>query len=292
MPGLERENMDESKKAASGLARALLVDAHVHIYDCFDLDALFDAAARNFSRAAARLGVAAAPREEMLLLTETVNDHVFEALASGALRPSRWKVSTTPEAAVLKVTLNDEQPTLWVVAGRQIATIEDLEVLALGTTERFPDGEPIAQSLAASDQAAAMTALPWGFGKWWGQRGTIIQGIMTSKRDRPLYAGDNGGRLAWSTRPRLLTRGESVGVKVLPGTDPLPFAGQESRVGGYGMMLPNWDSAGRPLQQLTARLAQSAGSPVEFGGLTGMASFVRLQIAMQMRKRRRGSAHT
>jgi hypothetical protein len=284
--------MDESKLAASGRSRALLVDAHVHIYDCFDLDALFDAAARNFARAASRLGVADSPREEMLLLTETVNDHVFDALASGELRPKRWKVSSTPEASVLKMTLDDARSIIWMAAGRQIATSEDLEVLALGTTERFPDGEPIAVSLAKTDQVAAMTALPWGFGKWWGQRGTIIETIMASKRRRPLYAGDNGGRLAWSTRPRLLTQGEKIGVKVLPGTDPLPFAGQEERVGGYGMFVPSWDSSDRPLQQLVARLAQSAASPVEFGGLTGLTSFVKLQIAMQMRKRRRGSAHT
>jgi hypothetical protein len=282
--------MNESKKAGSGGACALLVDAHVHIYDCFDLDGLFDAASRNFASAARRLRLADSPREEMLLLTETVNDHVFDALAAGELRSKRWQVAPTQEPAVLQVT-QGQKPKIWMIAGRQIATAEDLEVLALGTTRRFPDGEPIAVSLAASEESAAMTALPWGFGKWWGQRGTIIERIMTAPRNRPLYAGDNGGRLAWSTRPQLLLRGERVGVKILPGTDPLPFAGQESRVGGYGMMVPDWEVGARPLQQLVARLAQSTGSPVEFGGLTGVTSFVRQQIAMQVRKRRRGSAH-
>jgi hypothetical protein len=276
--------MDDSKMA-------LLVDAHVHIYDCFDLDALFDAADRNFTRAAQRLGLDGAPREGMLLLTETVNDHAFDAMAAGKLKPKRWRVATTAEPAVLKVTL-EGRPPLWMVAGRQIATREDLEVLALGTTARFPDGEPISTSLAASDQSAAMTALPWGFGKWWGQRGGIIERLMTAPRKRPLYGGDNGGRLAWSTRPRLLRLGERVGVKILPGTDPLPFAGQEVRVGGFGMMIPGWKSSDRPLQQLVASLADAPASPVEFGGLTGVSAFVRLQFAMQMRKRRRGSART
>jgi hypothetical protein len=281
--------MDASSGAGSDRTQALLVDAHVHIYDCFDLDGLFDAATRNFARAARSLGLADASREGMLLLTETAHDHAFDALAAGGLRPRRWKVAKTAEPAVLRLSL-DGQPPLWLVAGRQIATREDLEVLALGTTERFPDGEPIGVSLAASERAAAMTALPWGFGKWWGPRGGIIRQIMTAPRERPLYSGDNGGRLAWSLRPQLLRLGERAGLKILPGTDPLPFAGQESRVGGFGMLIPDWDPAGRPLEQLVARLAQLPESPREFGGLTGVSAFVRLQIAMQLRKRRRGRA--
>jgi hypothetical protein len=282
--------MTKPDSASSRAAPVLLVDTHVHIYDCYDLDALFDAAARNFTQAAGRLGVSAAPRQGMLLLTETVNDHYFDALASGERRPSRWRVEKTSEPAVLKMGCPG-QLDLWLVAGRQIATREDLEVLALGTTERFPDGRPISESLAAVDRSAAMTALPWGFGKWWGQRGTIIDRLMADNRTRPLYSGDNGGRLAWSTQPSLLKSGAERGHKVLPGTDPLPFPGQESRVATYGILIRNWDPAMPALGQLTARLALPTEKPVQFGGLTGLVPFVRLQIAMQLRKRaRRGVA--
>ena len=268
----------------------LLVDAHVHIYDCYDLDLLFDTAVRNFTRAASGLGLDNVPRDHMLLLTETANDHYFDALASGARSPRRWRAERTDEPAVLKLVLAG-QPSLWLVAGRQIATREDLEILALGTTERFPDGQPMNDSLAAVDRAAAITALPWGFGKWWGPRGIIIDRLMSAQRSRPLYSGDNGGRLGLSTRPRLLKVGEQRGHKVLPGTDPLPFPGQESRVATFGMLIADWNPAGRPLEQLTSRLAALSQSPRKFGGLTGLVPFVRLQIAMQLRKRaRRGVA--
>jgi hypothetical protein len=277
------------ESAADDGARVLFIDTHVHIYPVFSLDALFDAAVENFARAAGSLGLAAAPRDAMLLLTETVDDHAFEALASGELRPERWQVASTAEPAVLRVS-HEKQPPLWLVAGRQIATREDLEVLALGATARFPDGEPFESSIAAADQAAAVTALPWGFGKWWGGRGAIIERVMRTPRARPLYLGDNGGRLALSTRPKLLSRGESFGLKVLPGTDPLPFAGQESRVGAFGMLLRDWDPDGRPLAQFARRLSELPRSPTQFGRLTGLAPFVRLQIAMQMRKRARRGA--
>lgn len=282
--------MKISTTAKSGDAGVLLVDTHVHIYDCYDLDALFDAAVANLARAARRLGLAARKHECMLLLTETVNDHYFDSLAGGQRQPRRWRAERTAEPAVLKLVLAG-QPVMWLVAGRQIATREDLEILALGTTERFLDGESIGESLAKVDRSAAITALPWGFGKWWGRRGAIIKQLMSASRDRPLYAGDNGGRLGLSTRPRLLQFGEQRGHKVLPGTDPLPFQGQETRVGTFGMLISDWQATDRPLERLAARLAALPKSPVEFGGLTGLLPFVKLQIAMQMRKRaRRGSA--
>jgi hypothetical protein len=282
--------MEKSAMARGGTAQVLLVDAHVHIYDCYDLDLLFDTAVSNFARAASNLGLDGVRRDHMLLLTETANDHYFDALASGECRPQRWRAERTGEPAVLKLVLAG-QPSLWLVAGRQIATREDLEILALGTTERFPDGQPMNDSLAAVDRAAAITALPWGFGKWWGSRGVIIDKLMSAQRNRPLYSGDNGGRLGISARPRLLKLGEERGHKVLPGTDPLPFAGQESRVATFGMLIADWNPGGRPLEQLVARLAALPQSPRKFGGLTGLVPFVKLQIAMQMRKRaRRGAA--
>jgi hypothetical protein len=281
--------MDASTGSQIHRGRVLFVDAHVHIYDVYDLDALFDSAVENFGRAARAAGVAELPRESMLLLTETARDHAFDALASGERSPARWKIATTAEPAVLRAYL-DPQTSIWLVAGRQVATREDLEVLALGTTRRFPDREPIEVSLAASEESAALTALPWGFGKWWGARGGIIERLMRAPRKSAIFLGDNGGRLSMSTRPRLFRVGERSGLKVLPGTDPLPFRGQERRVGSFGMMLPDWDSRGRPLEQLTARLRAAPATPTEFGGLTGIIPFIKLQIAMQMRKRRGATA--
>jgi hypothetical protein len=281
--------MNASAGSMARRGRVLFVDAHVHIYDVYDLDALLDAAVGNFERAARANGAGALEREGMLLLTETARDHAFDALAAGERKPRRWQVAATQEPAVLRLS-RDPATILWLVAGRQVATREDLEVLALGTTRRFPDREPIQASVAASDESAAMTALPWGFGKWWGARGTIIQGLMRSQRPRPLFLGDNGGRLSLTAQPRLLRDGERAGHRVLPGTDPLPFAGQERRVGGFGMFLTDWELTDRPLAQLVARLSAADSAPHTYGSLTGPIPFVRLQIAMQLRKRRGAAA--
>jgi hypothetical protein len=278
---MENEGSVDGRRAG-----VLFVDAHVHVYPVFDVDALLDAAVDNFARAARRLGLTQVPRAGLLLLTETVHDHAFEELGSGRLQPRRWSVGATAELPVLRLE-HEGKPALWLVAGRQIATREDLEVLALGTNARFPDGESLEQTVAAVDAMAALTALPWGFGKWWGARGRLIDKLMHTPRTRPLYLGDNGGRLALSTRPRLLCSGESLGHKVLPGTDPLPFAGQEARVGTFGLFLPGWQATDRPLAEFARRLQVPEDSPRQFGGLTGIVPFVRLQVGMQLRKRAR-----
>ena len=247
---------------------------------------MFDAAASNLAAAAVRMGLGGMPRQLMLLLTETARDDAFAKLKSGELRPSRWRMEATVEPAVLRA-VRDGGTAIWLVAGRQIATREDLEVLALGTTEKFPDGKPIGESIEASDRLAAMTALPWGFGKWWGSRGRRIGELMRTARSKPLFLGDNGGRLALSRRPALLGEGERLGHRVLPGTDPLPFPGQEKKVGSFGIVLTDWDAGDRPLQRFVERLAQERSSPQKFGSLTGVVAFVKLQVGMQLRKRAR-----
>jgi hypothetical protein len=58
------------------------------------------------------------------------------------------------------------------------------------------------------------------------------------------------------------------------------------------MLVRDWNPGDRPLQHFAERLAVLNRSPQQFGGLTGIASFVKLQIAMQLRKRRRRGAPT
>ena len=59
----------------------ILVDAHVHIYDCFDLETFLDSALENFKAEAARCG-----QEDsltaILLLTETARENWLQSLAS------------------------------------------------------------------------------------------------------------------------------------------------------------------------------------------------------------------
>jgi len=152
-----------------------------------------------------------------------------------------------------------------VLAGRQVAAREDLEVLALGTTARHPDGQPIREVLAWARAQDALPVVPWGPGKWLGARAALLRALVEEARGQELYLGDESSRpISWSP-PRPFAWAEAHGVRNLPGTDPLPFPRERTRAGGYGF----WTD----------------------GALESPLRFVRNQIAMQLRKRRRAAAH-
>jgi hypothetical protein len=266
----------------------VLVDAHVHIHQVFLCERFLDAAARNFSRAADELG-AKGDVVGYLMLTESAAVDCFADLADGRLQTGYWQIIPTEEGESLAATRPGALP-LFLIAGRQIATAERLELLALGTRERFPDGAPLRDALAAVADSGAVPVVPWGFGKWTGGRGRLIAGLLTDSRKVRLYAGDNGGRPRGSRRPRLLAVAERHGKLVLPGTDPLPFPGEANKVGRYGFVAEFDLDHRRPLASLRLWLQRQEGSPRSYGQLEGVWTFAQRQIGIQYRRIRRGTA--
>jgi|GEM_PF-4096143 len=124
----------------------IFVDAHVHIYDCFDLETFLNSALENFKSEAARCG-----QEDsftaLLLLTETARENWFHHLAGYATMESgtgdkaigNWTFHRTNENCSLYAQ-SENSYGLFLIAGRQIVTAENLEILALATDKEFQDG--------------------------------------------------------------------------------------------------------------------------------------------------------
>jgi len=257
----------------------VLVDAHVHIHKCFPCPRFLDAAAANFSRALndirPKRGVVGC-----LMLTESAGVDCFTELADSRLQTGSWQIASTREDVSLIATRSGALP-LFLIAGRQIATAERLELLALGTRARFPDGGPLRDALAAVAARGAIPVLPWGFGKWTGRRGRLIAELLTDSLDVRLYAGDNGGRPRRSRRPRLLAVAERHGKLVLPGTDPLPFPGEVTKVGRYGFVAEFGLDRSRPFASLRLWLERQERSPRSYGQLERLWTFAQRQIGIQ-----------
>jgi hypothetical protein len=262
----------------------LVADAHVHVHPCFDASRLLDAASRNFDAATGREQFEGALR--YLMLTETARDDFFLRVVRGVADLGWWRARRTGEAEVLGLESKAGE-RLMLVAGRQIATREGLEVLALGTLERFEDGRTFSEALEMSAGAAAITVVPWGFGKWWGARGRAAErAVLGTDPDRgEVFPGDNAARLRWGPMPRLLRRAAERGIPVLPGSDPFPFPGQEDRVGRVGFMVDGRASPERPLAGLRDALAAPERRVRTFGRGEDALPFLRDQIRMQLRKR-------
>jgi hypothetical protein len=269
----------------------ILADGHVHLYACFDLPRLFDAAFSNFAAVAASRG-----RNDdfsgALLLTETGREHAFEDLFRSAAPADAatarnaspgWHLVRTSEDISLLACRGSVR--LLLVAGRQIVTREGLEVLAIGTDRRFDDGRPVEETIRRIRAVGALPVLPWGVGKWLGRRGRLVKravGGSEGAATRP-HLGDNSGRPVFWPRPRPFRIAERRGLKVLPGSDPLPLASEAARVGRFGFGLSGALSGERPAADLLRRLDEPGQPVFAYGELERPLRFLRNQIRIRLR---------
>lgn len=264
----------------------LLVDGHVHIYDCFEVGAVFDAAEANFAAAAAALD--AEHYEGVLCLVASRRERFLETVrARGKTRVWRtsggfWDIERTAEREALVVTHGATR--FYLIVGRQIVTRERLEVLALGTRRDFAEHEPTEATLREIEAAGALAVLPWGVGKWLGARGAIIDRLLASREWSDVHLGDNGNRLEHGPEPIQFVAARGSGRYVLPGSDPLPLAGEERRIGTYGFAIDVDIDVDRPTATLLSALRD--GVPVTaFGHRTALPGFVGRQLALMLKDR-------
>lgn len=265
-----------------------IVDAHVHIHDCFNVATLLNSAYENFRFEALR-HKDADEFTGMLLLTETSKHDFFTRLCSyaDANKPitaelsSAWHFFHTDEACSLLARSSGGQKLI-LIAGRQIVTKENLEVLALATRASFHDGTPIGHLIMAINQRDAIPVVPWGVGKWLGKRGKILQSLLTSV-DRPaFFLGDNSGRPIFWPRPALFHMSERHSVKVLPGTDPLPLPSEASRCGSFGFAIRDLVSHEQPGADIKRLIKDGTVEIRPYGKLEKPLRFIRNQLQIRL----------
>jgi SAM-dependent methyltransferase len=177
-----------------------------------------------------------------------------------------------------------------VIAGRQIVSAERIEVLALGTRTQIPDGQPLAATIDAVRADGALAVLPWGFGKWWGARGRMFDAYLETAPAGEIFLGDNGGRPIGAPAPRQFALAAARSMLILPGSDPLPLAGEIERIGRYGLALRLKLDLDRPARALKAHLEGLERQPASFGRLQSPGRFLAAQLALRLRHRPAGQA--
>jgi hypothetical protein len=273
-----------------------VVDAHVHIHPCYRPDELLSNAYANLSAAPSPGSEGVKNRALFLLMTECASDDYFGALCAVAhgdtaaiekLALRHWMaVPTAEEGSVLAVS---GERQLFIVAGRQIACREGLEVLVLGTTRRLPDGLPIREVLSETARWGVPRVIPWGPGKWFFKRGRLLNQLLDEFRHPTLFLGDEGGRPVFWGYPQQFERAAQLGVRDLPGTDPLPFPHDVTKVGRMGFRVSIDLDRAHPAASLFSALSQPTTTLERFAVLESPLRFVRNQIGMQLRKRRLAS---
>ena len=266
-----------------------LLDAHVHIYDRYPLANFLDSACQNFKKAAEKLGVDG-DIAGILLLTETSRDHWFsrlqrlaDGIVTGEFNPHDWRFEHTDEPCSLAARRGDRE-NLNIIAGRQIVTSERLEVLAIGADREYPEGLPLHDVIELVRESGALPVIPWGFGKWTGSRGKVVRQVLVDKPGADLFLGDNGGRMRYWLEPTQFKLARKNGIRILPGSDPLPFASEYRRPGSYGFMLNAPVSSMIPGADIKKYLVDREVSITPYGRREGFLRFMKNQLSMQLVK--------
>lgn len=275
------KSADLSRATPTSLTHRILIDSHVHIYDCFDIDTFLASAWQNFSTQASQVG-AQATFTAVLLLTESKQHNWFQTLSDTVgetLSPaSPWTVLATAEPYSLKA-VDHQGRTIYLIAGRQIVTAEKLEVLALICDRTFPDGRSTEATIADIQAAGGIAVLPWGMGKWVGERGQLVTRLLHQKHLSPLFLGDNSGRPGFWAKPSYFAQAEQP---ILLGTDPLPLKAEAHRPGKFGLMLVGILNENEPGKSLRTQLLNPAVHWQPYGHLENPWQFVRNQTAIRL----------
>jgi len=270
----------------------IIIDTHVHLYDCFELSTFLDSAYRNCQTHATQqqhhgpfLGV--------LLLTESSWDHWFQRLVTFAEQNTTishhdsnpWRFEHTNEDFTLFAQSTNGEKLL-IVAGRQIVTKEKFEVLALMTGQTFQDGLTIEESIKHVKKCGGIPVIPWAFGKWWGTRGKNLTELIQSLVINDVFLGDNSGRPKFLPYPGQFTLAKAQGIRILPGSDPLPLPSEDWRPCSVGLSFANVLDYESPGAHLKSILQDANTSLTPYFQHEPFYRFIKNQVAMKRMKPR------
>lgn len=281
---------NSGKVVNNGGQVSCLVDAHVHLYSCFHLPEVLDAALRNMQSAATQYA-AATNFTGCLLLSETADEQVHQQLQGYAVtgqavatkNSDAWVFSCPADDNTAVIATNATGQSLVILAGRQIVTREGLEVLALISPGSFNDGLPLEEVISQIVQDDGIAVLPWAVGKWLGKRGRLLDNLMQAEPRQSFMLGDNGGRPVFWRNPHHLSMAMTLGIKILPGSDPLPLASEGNRVGSFGFVMQHELSLDRPGEGLKQLIRDRSVALQPYGALERASRFVYNQARLRMR---------
>lgn len=263
----------------------LMIDGHVHIYDCYDLGKFFDIALRNLEHFHNTLYPQEGPFEKILLLTEGRKNDFFSQFKEdgGFLNDLGYQCLSTKENFSL-ILARDNKPVCYLLKGRQIVTKENLEVLLVASGQDIKDGYPVEAIIEQIIDKNDIAVLAWGFGKWFFKRGKIVKSLAEKYGSHGFFIGDNSGRPHFWPKPQQFKRAEALNIPIINGSDPLPFKNEINKVGTYGFSVEgnfNEDEPGGSLWEILL----SPETCIDFFGRRDSAvSFFKRQSKMYLKK--------
>lgn len=276
-----KADSDYGKNERMNLSPATLIaDTHVHVYPVHDVARLIEQAGTHLDRPAGGTDTIRA-----LFLSEGRGYDFFGTLKKGTHGVSSLQVLEQEESEALLLR-HETAGDLWIFAGRQIVAAERLEVLALSLADAVEDGAPVSETIAAVRAAGGIPVLSWAPGKWFFERGTIVKRVVEEFEPGQLLIGDTSLRPVGWPEPGIMKRAGSEGRKILAGSDPLPFRGEEKQAGRYAVRMTCAFDPERPVTSIRAALLDPASQIERIGRRNSVP-----EMLGRLYRHRRGKTH-
>ncbi len=230
----------------------LLIDGHVHLYPVFDLLKAVENGLENLFLNAKKKNINLNDEVPIWLLVERSDTNFFDELSNSPEKYNQGEIKLVKAKDNLTIKVEKEKETiLYILAGRQLVTKENLEVLSLVSDFNVPDKEkPMDEIIQLIRDAGGIPALNWAPGKWFGSRGKIINEQIEKQSPENIYIGETTMRPTVWLKPKLIKKAENRGFRVMAGSDPLPFRGEEKEIGSFGFKIEGEFDPENPAQSM------------------------------------------
>ena len=260
----------------------LLFDGHVHIYPQFNLNVALERGLFHFVKLQDKCRLSESVR--FWMLTERSDCNFFNDLMNTHVKGHYFE--KTSDDVVIAVNDSAAKKTqLYILAGRQIVSSENLEICALASAYSVEDKLLSAAELVTSiNIEGGLAAINWAPGKWFGERGRIVQKLFERFSPDELFISDTTMRPTFWPTPKLMKKAQGKGFRVICGSDPLPFLGEEKMIATYAGLVEGDFNPDAPAQSLIVSL-KSALKINACGRRSGFFSFAKRQTKIMLDKK-------
>ena len=242
----------------------ILMDAHVHFYPAYDLQTFLLAALDNLPRLA--------PTDQRVLcLAERIGYTFFQSLAQDEipLPSDRWRIVAWDSEGAVKIRHRPTHRDLWIIAGRQYTTRENIEVCSLFSDAPVPDHLTARDTVRAiREEVGGLPALDWAFGKWLFSRGKTVRRLLETNPPTTLPLIDTAMRPRGTLPPAVYATALRENRPILAGSDPLSPSSEQTQPGRYAVtfQIPAPDDPSSIIPSLRTFLTTPLSAPLTLLG--------------------------
>jgi hypothetical protein len=267
----------------------VIVDGHAHFHQGTPLERIMDHAHDNFVRASNEIahGAVITP---VIMVADTADNRYFSSLCHQVIEdPSAinqnlqtWRLEPTRELQSVLARRTDTDDVMVLIGGQQVVSTEKLEALIFGLPHEVLRGS-LSELLETAAIRHALIIVPWGFGKWTGRRGRVVEEAIQEASYPLFFIGDNGGRTSFGGSPKLFRLAREKKFRILPGSDPLPLPNEHRRIGTYGFYTQRPYALDNPFRSLIKILeTRETGALQFYGKLLPIRKFINNQIRLRL----------